>query len=505
MNKLAAEGSVGIDAKDFGPIAKASVDLRPLTVFVGPNNTGKSYLAILIYALHRYFGGGGNFTHNRHPNAFSGFTDFQEPGKLTGSEGHSGELLRLLRHSIASQPVNGADAVILAPELADTLRLEFEKSAKPLAFEIGRCFGIGETHKLTRNGRNHVARISIRRRMPGGAEFGTHTLTLGSEAKLKAAVPANSPIQTSNGAIGESERLLRRCLSSFDERQVDSIPWRYRASQLLWHVIKLLLPSAVGALNMPAYFLPAGRTGVLRAYGVLAGSLMASAPTARTAMLPGVLADFLEQLINIDRTGRVRRQRDPDLGKTIENGILGGSVMVDRSTWSGYPRFSYQPAGWKDQLGLASASSTVSELAPVVLYLRHLVGPGNILIVEEPESHLHPAMQVELTRQLASLVNTGIRVIVTTHSEWILEELANIVRRSELPPSKCGGRPEDAAALRPDQVGAWLFVPKSRPKGSVVQEIRLDGSGLFPSGYEKVAMALHNDWADITSRIGEVP
>ena len=31
------------------------IDLRPLTVFVGPSNTGKSYLAILIYALHRFF------------------------------------------------------------------------------------------------------------------------------------------------------------------------------------------------------------------------------------------------------------------------------------------------------------------------------------------------------------------------------------------------------------------------------------------------------------------
>ena len=43
--------------KDFGPISKAKIDLRPLTVFVGPSNTGKSYLAILIYALHRYFSG----------------------------------------------------------------------------------------------------------------------------------------------------------------------------------------------------------------------------------------------------------------------------------------------------------------------------------------------------------------------------------------------------------------------------------------------------------------
>lgn len=48
---------VRINIRDFGPIASACVDLRPLTVFVGPSNTGKTYLSILIYALHRALAG----------------------------------------------------------------------------------------------------------------------------------------------------------------------------------------------------------------------------------------------------------------------------------------------------------------------------------------------------------------------------------------------------------------------------------------------------------------
>ena len=104
-------------------------------------------------------------------------------------------------------------------------------------------------------------------------------------------------------------------------------------------------------------------------------------------------------------------------------------MRVDRLAAINYPLFSYRPDGWKYDLPLMNASSMVSELAPVVLYLRHMVGPGNVLIIEEPELHLHPAMQVEFTRQLATLVDAGVRVLVTTHSEWVLEELANIVRR----------------------------------------------------------------------------
>ena len=48
---------VRVEVTNFGPIESGAVDMRPLTVFVGPSNTGKTYFAILIYALHRVLGG----------------------------------------------------------------------------------------------------------------------------------------------------------------------------------------------------------------------------------------------------------------------------------------------------------------------------------------------------------------------------------------------------------------------------------------------------------------
>ena len=144
----------------------------------------------------------------------------------------------------------------------------------------------------------------------------------------------------------------------------------------------------------------------------------------------------------------------------------------------------------------------VSEIAPVVMFLRHLVSPGCTLIIEEPESHMHPAMQVEFTRQIAALVQAGVRVIITTHSEWVLEELANIVRRSELPESRRKEMPHGEFALRPEQVGAWLFKQKRRPKGSVVEEIRFDpDAGGLESDFSEVGRQLYNDWATIGNRI----
>ena len=53
--------NVHIKVQNFGPIEKAEIDLRPLTVFVGESNTGKTYFAELIYALYNSFGGFARF------------------------------------------------------------------------------------------------------------------------------------------------------------------------------------------------------------------------------------------------------------------------------------------------------------------------------------------------------------------------------------------------------------------------------------------------------------
>ena len=198
----------------------------------------------------------------------------------------------------------------------------------------------------------------------------------------------------------------------------------------------IVLPS-----RHPAFYLPADRTGLMNAHSTVVSALIQSATMAgiRQAdplpLLSGVRGDFLEQLVEMasKRQRRLRRGREHlrRVGKRIEDGILSGAVKVGGLPGLAYPHFTYHPGGWKAGLPLANASSMVSELAPVVLYLRHVVVPNDLLIIDEPESHLHPAMQVAFTQQIAEMVQAGVRVIVTTHSEWVLEELGNVLGRAE--------------------------------------------------------------------------
>lgn len=507
MDEPTAHDALELEVTDFGPIVEAKLDLRPLTVFVGPSNTGKSYLAILIYALHQFFSSG---------EASGGLNFHGRRSRLLGEEAPKpsravidsfGEMEQSILDGRRSS--SARIAIPLPRLLSEELRSGFDSQGESLGRQIRRCFGVDKTGVLIRRGRKgNGARVVARRRGADASARFEHELTLGTrktESKTKISGELRIPMDARNAAI-MAEDLSRINAEGHESEPREVSDWNLMRAMKSLNL--LVLPHAVGPLDLFAYYLPADRTGVMHAHSVVVSALIGSAPTAglrpaaRTSMLSGVLADFLEQLIAIDRLPGLRQERESDLGAKIEESVLGGAVGVGRSSVIDYPRFTYRPDGWTNDLPLMNASSMVSELAPVVLYLRYLVHPGDVLIVEEPESHLHPAKQVEFTRQLAVLVRSGVRVIVTTHSEWLLEELANIVRRSELPEAR-RGRNGSRVALRPDQVGAWLFEAKRRPRGSVVKEIRLDESGLYPSGFDAVAAALHNDWADISSRIGD--
>lgn len=70
-------------------------------------------------------------------------------------------------------------------------------------------------------------------------------------------------------------------------------------------------------------------------------------------------------------------------------------------------------------------SSSIKSLFLVDLYIRHLATPNDILIIDEPELNLHPDNQRKVASLLAKLVNAGIKVLVTTHSDFLIREINN--------------------------------------------------------------------------------
>ncbi len=82
------------------------------------------------------------------------------------------------------------------------------------------------------------------------------------------------------------------------------------------------------------------------------------------------------------------------------------------------------------------ASTSVRSLADLHLWLKHKVQKGNILFIDEPELSLHPSNQIKLMRLLVRLVNVGIKVFMTTHSDYMVKEMNNLLKLSHDFPNK---------------------------------------------------------------------
>ena len=85
---------------------------------------------------------------------------------------------------------------------------------------------------------------------------------------------------------------------------------------------------------------------------------------------------------------------------------------------------------------LHRASSSARGLSDLYFFLRHVATANHLLIIDEPESHLDTANQIQFTRLLARMVKSGVKVLVTTHSDYIIKEINNLIMLSKTSDSK---------------------------------------------------------------------
>lgn len=110
----------------------------------------------------------------------------------------------------------------------------------------------------------------------------------------------------------------------------------------------------------------------------------------------------------------------------IENELLHGKVII---TNDGDIQFKPDKAQ-KRLLPIHMTASIIKSLASLVIYLKHLAKNNDLIIIDEPEINLHPDNQIILTKLFARLINKGFRLLISTHSDYIVRELNNLIMLS---------------------------------------------------------------------------
>ena len=118
----------------------------------------------------------------------------------------------------------------------------------------------------------------------------------------------------------------------------------------------------------------------------------------------------------------------------------------------------------------------VSQVLPVLAMT--LSSKGKLIAIEQPELHLHPAIQAELADVfLHSAIELNNRVIIETHSEDFVLRILRRIRES----AESEGQDPPPTPVRPDQVCVIYVQPTEN--GSRILEIPFTRDGKFETGW----------------------
>ena len=147
------------------------------------------------------------------------------------------------------------------------------------------------------------------------------------------------------------------------------------------------------------------------------------------------------------------------------------------------PDFQYTPTDVAAEIPLYITSSVITELAPLSLLLQSGINFKTI-IIEEPEAHLHPALQKRMAQFIVRLVNNKKSVWVTTHSDTILQHVNNMLKLAKRPTAErkqlmAQFDYESVDLLQDQQVRMYQFSKNTQElrdpverDGTVVQELK---------------------------------
>lgn len=505
-----------IEVSNFGPIHSGSVDLRPLTIFIGPSNTGKTYFAVLIYALHRVLSG-----FYKLPSLDMPHTLYRDSDRLTD------ELKDFIsKLSKDEERIYLSDFPSMMRDSIDGFFDDPEQFLTALRVELRSCFDLDSENSLVSSYSDNIGAKIVAASSVNGNEVWNSQVSISRSGTVKA-----------KGSIRDQE-LLNTNNRSFRPKALERILLSMDGTRKLenWDVVHFMteLFEEISPVAKDVFYLPAARSGIMQSHRIIASAVMARSTRAGLDSLEGPLtfpamtADFLSHLIAYEprglgwrrqawmrrpyyaggSIGRKRRRRSraiADVAGELEKTTLEGNVSSRVSKHSGYPEFYYRPDGVQDNIRMNRVSSMVSELSPLVLFIRGNVCGGDTLIVEEPEAHLHPAAQTKIAVVLAKLVRLGVRIVITTHSDWLLKEIGNLIREGDLAEKTDSFETSSSSALRTQDVGAWLFRKESSERGSTVSEIEFDSiEGIEPSDYEDVAERLYNRSARLQNQHEEL-
>lgn len=383
--------------EDYGKIKYAEIELAPLTLFVGDNNSGKSYLMSILWGIVT-LGESVLFRDlpRRRNKSYIELKDYVI------------EQLIYAFNERKEVEINLDDKYDL---ISDIINQQLKKNKDEL---INQIFN---SQDVT------IRNLSIQ-------------IYPGVLPKCTISIEKEDFVIKINNI---SRKIRKMVLDSLKAGNLNQILADLIIRVLILSILDIK-ESGFNEMSSESIFFPAARTGFMLTKDTIN-------TFSRNRIFDNILIDELEEKDSeiqpftkpiiqfLDRINQLTFEQKgdkkyQDIIKSIEDSIIGGKLEISQSP---NKEISYLPANREDKgLPLRITSAVVTELAPLVLLLKH---KSNItkIFYEEPEMCLHPQLQKEMGKILCRLVNSQTHVIATTHSDLILQHINNMIKLKNSP------------------------------------------------------------------------
>ena len=265
--------------------------------------------------------------------------------------------------------------------------------------------------------------------------------------------------------------------------------------------LRILLRNYLNASGLKSLYLPASRTGFNLVYRDLLAAMakpreydlslpLGQVPESKKMGLTQPVFDYLI-FLQTYKSDENQLKKNKELIDFINRFIIKGAIVRNED------EIHYITDSGVD-LPLYLASSMANELTPII-HLLTSVEPIQRLLYDEIETSQHPTTQIQLARLMNRLVNSGVNLIVSTHSDTMAALISNLVMLSFVENGLSKAKElgyEEADLLKEDCVHAYQF-EKNEDGSTTVNEIEKFinlGIGYDFSLFNKTNKKIYNDY-----------
>ena len=465
MSEEISENS-NIKVNNFGILKDADIDISPLTIFIGPNSSGKSFIAKLIHCFSEIH------DHNTPElvlvsDAMDYFKTEDEKlfKKITEDINNYNKIPKTIKSEPFKLKINDFEQLLRGGIYRYYSNLFKEKIEEQFEEELDSLIKFNESELIIEINSNELIKTK-------SADFNFTSVT----------VPLKKNIFVESNHLFHFNIDNEDILINIDSSLINELS-NNREDLILMHLYGIISSLILQNLFLEkSYYIPAERSEIIIDKKLLTRKVSGISNLSKNQ------SEVLSNLINMDAS---KKGEFYELGCEFEKEFSG--IIVDLEDETLFNEIVYTDMKSKTKISSKLLSTSIHEMSIFSLYLKYVLKKGDLLIIEEPEAHLHPKNQRILVKYIIRAINQGLKVMFTTHSDYIINQINNFIRLNNIPKeelTELGYEEKDILNL--NDVCIYNF--KMNEDASYSSEkIEINEFGFIENNFSKISTELYDE------------